>query len=173
MDLESQFQNKHQPRNGSCFTVRKAYKFHKNLVFIHPPDSKQIIDIPHKELVTIFNTYQYFYCYDPYTYLAFMAAACGCIPIVIPIEGVNKVSWLKSLFCANYMEEKNLTNMDGIAYGVDDIEYARGTLDNARNQQDDIINYGLDTVKNFVRDMETIKDASSVYWSVEHMYTKN
>ena len=172
MTLDTCFYNKQLPRNGSCFTIRKASKFHKNISLLHPVGSKEITDESHEDLVTIFNSCEYFYCYDPYTYLAFMAAACGCIPIVIPMKTVTKLAWLKTLFCANYMDEKNIMDMDGIAYGIDNIDFAKATIHNTRQQQDDIINYGFETVKRMITDMESIKDSSSIKWNVGNIFHK-
>jgi hypothetical protein len=172
MDLDASFKNNHIPRNGNCFTLRKARKFHQNLSYLHPSDSIEIKDQKHPELVDIFNRCEYFYCYDPYTYLAFMAAACGCIPIVLPLEGMDKQTWLKTLFCGIYMSEKGLTDMDGIAYGTEDIGFAKETIDNARKQQDDIVAFGFETVKRFCQDMETVADSSSIYWNIENTYFK-
>ena len=173
MKLEEEFYNKNLQRTKTCFTIRKAHKFHTELKLIHPDDSIEIIHASHSELVTIFNTSTYFYCYDPYTYLAMMAAACGCIPIVIPIEGIDKLSWLNTLHCASYMEEKGLTNIDGIAYGISDIDYAKTTIDNARKQQDLVVAHGFETVIRFVKDMETHSDSSSVYWNVKNIYNNS
>ena len=49
------------------------------------------------------------------------AALCGCIPIVVPIEGVSKQEW---------HPEKELRY--GIAYGSGDVEWALQTREEPR-----------------------------------------
>jgi hypothetical protein len=160
MDLSTIFANHNKPRSGSCYTLRKASRFHRMpLNFIHPADAMFMHhNLTHTELVEIFNKNKYFYCYDPYTFLAFIAALCGCIPIVIPLEGVSKYDWLKSLCVGAYMEARELTNIAGIAYGVDDIPYAESTINDVRVQQDDVMNFGIDTVRGFIADLSNNDD---------------
>jgi hypothetical protein len=171
MDLPHVFTNYNYPRSGACYTLRKADKFHKMpLNFIHPSDSTCIpYEVSHNMLINVFNKHKYFYCYDPYTFLAIIAALCGCIPIVIPLEGVSKYDWLKSLYVGPYMEAKELTNIAGIAYGIDDISYAESTINNVRNQQDDMIRFGVDTVRVMLADLENADDLSKE-WSVGKTY---
>lgn len=148
------FTNKQEERKGSCFTIRKAKKFHKDLKYIHPSDSKEITNESNDELMNIMNQYEYFYCYDPYSYLAIIAALCGCVPIVIPIKGLTKYEWLKTLYVSPYLKNRKLYNLNGIAYGEKDISFARRTMHLVKQEQNDIELFGIETVKQFVKDMK-------------------
>jgi hypothetical protein len=150
------FENKHLDRKGSCFTIRKAKKFHKKITYIHPPDSIEITNESNEELFYLFNQYEYFYCYDPYSYLAIIAALCGCIPIVIPIKGLTKYEWLKTLYVEPYLKVNHLHNLNGIAYGIEDISFAKKTLPLVKKEQHAIELHGIETVKQFVKDMKRI-----------------
>jgi hypothetical protein len=79
---------------------------------------------------------------------------CGCIPIVIPIKGLSKYEWLKTLYVAPYLKAKQLYNLNGVAYGINDISFAKSTIHLVRQEQDAIELYGKDTVKQFVKDMK-------------------
>ena len=76
-----------------------------------------IVDnFPHEELAQIFNRYKYCFSYDVHTMYMTYASLCGCIPVVIPLEGVSKEEW---------QPVQKYTY--GIAYGLDDIDYALST----------------------------------------------
>ena len=73
------------------------------------------IEIPHiiqdEELINIFNKCKRFYSYDTETYLNELAAMCGCESIVIP----NPSS-------------KTNKNRPGVAYGLENLDYAKSTV---------------------------------------------
>lgn len=97
-------------REGSCYLLRKGYK----RAMVHDTTNSIFIDgLSHGETAQIFNGVEYCISYDTYTMYNVYAAMCGCIPIVVPEEGVNKEQW-----------QPNEENCYGIAYGFDDIEYA-------------------------------------------------
>ncbi|AUB40868.1 Glycosyltransferase, GT2 family [Nostoc flagelliforme CCNUN1] len=51
------------------------------------------------------------------------------------------------------LEQSGQNELKGIAYGLEEVEYARKTLQEVRNQQDIFIQYGKDTVHSFINDM--------------------
>ena len=162
------FVNTRQTRHGSCFTIRKGCIFHNTIQYIHPQGSTQIpYEVTHTMLINEFNRHKYFYCYDPYSFLIIIAALCGCIPIVIPIDGVSKSTWLQSLYLAPYLNSINSTNANGIAYGIEDIEFAQNTIHMVKEQTDASVEYGYNTVKNFLKDMENYDECT---WTVENVY---
>jgi hypothetical protein len=109
------------------------------------------------ELASIFNEYSYFYSYDTLTFLTILAALCGCISIVYPIEGVSKYEWLKKTACYPYIKYNNLDNLYGIAYGVDDIPWATQTIGLVKKQWDDIIEFNINNyLKSFINDLDNI-----------------
>lgn len=106
------------PREGTGYLLRKG-RARADLSSIH---NAEVLDgMTHVEMAVAFNKYRYFVTYDPYTMYTTYAAICGCIPIVVPIEGVTKSEWRsESAF--------------GIAYGFQDIPWAIQT-------RSDLLNY--------------------------------
>lgn len=159
-------------RQECCFTIRK-HQFHKSIRQIHPNDSFEILG-HHDQIqcIDIFNNYKYFICYDPLCFLIVISAICGCIPIVYPIEGITKKEWMNKLAVADYFKEKNLDNLFGIAYGVEDIEWAKSTIHLAEKQWKDIINFNIETnLKTFVEDLNHLEDGT-LQNTVENNYLK-
>jgi hypothetical protein len=57
-------------RIGYSHTFRKMHSYHKNIKYIHPPVSKEIISsYKFEDYINIFNSCEYFISYDPLTYL--------------------------------------------------------------------------------------------------------
>ena len=75
----------------------------------------------------IFNRCEYFVSYDPCTFLSIIAAFCGCISIVYPVEGLSKEEWLSTIAVKKYMQEKQINVLYGVAYGLEEIEWAKST----------------------------------------------
>lgn len=117
----------------SCFTYRKKIKEKNTLPIIHPSNSIEIgYNVQDKELIEIFNSCKRFYSYDTETYLNVLAAQCGCESVIIPYKDVTKENIISNQPSFKY----------GIAYGLDDLEYANSTrhllreyLQNLEDQQ--------------------------------------
>ena len=153
--LDNTFINKFYNRNDKiCYTYRKSH-FHKNINKIHDENSYEIKrNFKNNDLIEIFNNYTYFYSYDPITFLNVLAAKCGCISVVYPIEGVSKKDWLKMSSVYWYLEETG-EELYGIAYGLDDIEFAKVTLDLVEKQWNNILEYNKEKYLNsFIKDLQ-------------------
>ncbi|WP_223278126.1 glycosyltransferase [Nostoc sp. 'Peltigera membranacea cyanobiont' 232] len=149
--------NHGKSRDGYCHIIRKGHKFHKPLKYIHQSDSLFLDDNLSQEiLIEIFNRKEYLISYDPYSYICVMAALCGCIPIIVPITGTTKEEWFKSLSTSVILEESGECELKGIAYGLQEVEYARNTLHEVRDQQEIQIKYGQKSVRRFINDMISI-----------------
>ncbi len=149
--------NHGKSRDGYCHIIRKGHKFHKSLKYIHPSDSLFLDDYLSQEiLIEIFNIKEYLISYDPYSYIASMAALCGCIPIILPMAGTTKDEWFKTLPTSVVLEEVGEFELKGFAYGIEEIEYARNTLQEVRYQQELQIKYGQESVHRFINDMISI-----------------
>ncbi|MFW2602026.1 hypothetical protein [Aliarcobacter butzleri] len=122
-------------RQGSCHMIRKG----RNKNFVHEKSSLLVDGMTHEELNRIFNQKKYFISYDTYTYYSIYASLCGCISIVIPDDGISKTEW-----------HPKIEDTYGLAYGIDDIEYAKNTkqkmIEYIKLQE----NYNMISVKNFV-----------------------
>ena len=146
--------NHGKPRDGYCHIIRKGHKFHKPLKYIHPSDSLFLDNNLSQEiLIEIFNRKEYLISYDPYSYIGSMAALCGCIPIILPMAGTTKDEWFKTLSTSVVLEEVGEFELKGFAYGIEEIEYARNTLQEVRYQQELQIKYGQESVHRFINDM--------------------
>ena len=122
--------NNKEKRSGTCYTIRKGNSIHKtHIEIIHPPPinslelkrTEQLLDY-----VNIFNTFEYFYSYDPCTFYSIIAAMCGCVSIVVKVNGLSREDWLNTIACAEYLKETG-EPLYGIAYGEEEIEFAKNT----------------------------------------------
>lgn len=141
-------ENKGFQRSGSCYLFRKASLFHRHIQMIHPKDAVMIDQCSNEEILQIFNEKALFFNYDPHSYYDAMAVMCGCPAIVYPLEGVSKLNWLKSKASFQALQGK-ADNMSGIAYGLDDLPHALETLPFARKEQQEAVDYGKRTVRQF------------------------
>ena len=108
------------PRLGTCRMIRKG-KYSKNTT--PQTDNAILLDgKSHAEIAQIFNTTEIFYCHDPYTTYLYFAVLCGCIPVVVPQHGLSSEDWRAG------MDLKH-----GVAYGEDEIEWARNTSDHLKS----------------------------------------
>jgi hypothetical protein len=144
-------------RKGICYTIRKGYEIHKNkLRLVHPKTAFEITrEHGQMDYVKFFNTYEYFMCYDSNTFLVVMAALCGCIPVIYKVEGLTKKDWINTTSAAEYCKFKGIDNLYGIAYGREDMDYAKKTIHLVREQWNDIINFCKNkTVIPFINDIQ-------------------
>jgi len=145
--------NKGLPRtNDACYIVKKGSHYPEiRSAFSNPDTVSKIngIDIgqkSHGELVDIFNTTKYFYCYDPCCFLVIMALMCGCIVIQHPIRGCSAEEWKYTI---------GLQGLNGIAYGYDNLAHAEATIGDAYDDCMKLKQQTETSVDNFVNDMET------------------
>ncbi len=131
-------------RSGTCITFRKKKMYNSHITYIHPNGSFEITEEHSQDdYIHFFNQYEYFISYDPLTFISIIATICGCISIVYPIDGVSKYKWLQMTALWPYLKANNLANLYGIAYGMDDVEYAKKTIHLVKNQWDEIHDFSL------------------------------
>lgn len=127
-------------RSGACYMIRKG----KSRQDVPSLRGKVVVDgMDHRSLARVFNEKKYCYFYDLYTGYSLYAAACGCIPIVVPIPGIERNTW-----------EPNGGRKPGIAYGEIDIPYAIETRPLLLQYLADAEINNLDSVKRFVAVIE-------------------
>ena len=88
---------------------------------------------------------------------------CGCISVVIKVDGIpTQLDWIKTTAVAQYAEENKIDKLYGIAYGLDEIDWARNTLPLVKEQWIKINAFFKEkTIKPFLEDlknMETLKN---------------
>ena len=127
------FTNKNvEKREKTCYLVKKGPLIHKNIHYIHPENSICIDNLSLQEKANIFNECTFFYTYDPNTAYIIFSAACGCIPIIYPMEGVSEEDYFKTkMFNFN-----NQIYNRGIVYG-NNIEKINDILENKLNENNE------------------------------------
>jgi hypothetical protein len=102
-------------RQGVYYMVRKGRDVP---LTYHPANALQVDGKSHAELAEIFAKAQMFISYDLHTAYSLFASLCGCDSVVVPRPGMSKEQWKIG---------KDQSDLDGIAYGYEDIERARQT----------------------------------------------
>jgi hypothetical protein len=84
---------------------------------------------------------------------------CGCISVIIKVEGIStQLDWIKTTCVAQYAKEKNIDKLYGIAYGLDEISWAKDTLHLVEKQWIDITIFFRETpIKLFLEDLKNIE----------------
>lgn len=126
-------------RSGSCYILRKG---EDREISHNIATSIKIDGLNHEEMEKIFNRTKYFYSYDLQTAYTMFAAMCGCIPIVMPKEGVSSIQWQPR-------EELRY----GIAYGnsKEEIAYSINTRDRIIPYLDKLKDETNNDVKLFIK----------------------
>jgi hypothetical protein len=130
----------HKERKGGAYIVRKGVnKPHDK----HPEEFKNVDDLllqlSDKEKAQFFNGIKTFISYDPVTFVTVQAALCGCEVIVIPDKDGE--------FSVSNMKKTNRIN--GVAYGLDDLEWARETLHLLKPSMEETNKQNLETISKF------------------------
>jgi hypothetical protein len=105
-----------------------------------------------------FNKYEYFLTYDQKTFLSIAAVLCGCKVIILrddKIKELRENAFTRSEYYNNIISptEYRLNNplmMFGIAYGIDDIQWANKTIGFARDHLKELQKIDDKTVDQFI-----------------------
>jgi ferritin-like protein len=159
--INPNIENYNSHKRGTCFTIRKS-GMHKDIKGIHFHDSFEITrHHSQSQCIEFFNQYEYFISYDPLTFLSIMAAMCGCVSIVYPVDGLTKQQWIQTTAAAEYCKSKGLDNLYGIAYGNSPSEYnyAFSTIHLVKQQWDDIVKFIAEkTIVPFIKDIQNFEN---------------
>jgi hypothetical protein len=132
------FVNKGLERNGECYIVRKGSN---KVLDKHRSDSLNIDEYINDDyLIDVFNSKDFFVSYDSMCFHLQQAALCGCVPVVIPDEGVSKEVFI----------EKAPVNKYGVAYGFDDIPHARETMHLLKEYLEGMESESIELVKKYI-----------------------
>jgi hypothetical protein len=125
-------------RKGSAFLIKKGGMKNK----IHPDDAIDLskLDKNWKIMSDVLRQVEYFYCYDNASYWAFLAALCGCTPIVVPDSNMSFEEWSEKFDHMKY----------GVAYGTENIEYAKQTKNLISKTLENTNKRYVESVKNFI-----------------------
>lgn len=155
------YKNKNMARSDKwCYIVRKEFLHGNTRQIIHPDDSYELTHgTSLDEYCQVYNTYKYCISYDPLTFHTIIAALCGCISIVYPKEGLTKQEWYKTTAVKEYLTLHN-EELYGVAYGMDDLEWATNTIHLVENQWNNIISFYEDNhVNRFLLDIKEFDKA--------------
>jgi len=128
-------------RRGTAYCMRKG----KGRAMAHDVVDSILVDgKSHKEVSAIFKSVKQFISYDPQTHYSYLAAIAGCESVVVPAEGTTKEQW-----------KPTLEDRYGLAYGFDDLEFARATRHLALERQISLDRDSQQNAKDFMSDIET------------------
>ncbi len=94
-----------------------------------------------KELNDVFNKSECFLSYDSASYHSVQAALCGCLSIVVPDDGVSKEEWIEKMPLMKY----------GVAWGIEDIEWAETTKHLVKDYLIELQNYSIQTINDMIK----------------------
>jgi hypothetical protein len=136
------------PRSGSCVLIRKGKD---RVLDQHPPGAIVIDDMTHEEKAAVFNQTERLYSYDQHTFYSVYAAICGCVPIIVPEDGVSRKQW-----------HPDASNTLGQAYGVAEFEQAKSEqgalmdqLSKARAEEDRLVHAFVQKCRTFFKRVAT------------------
>jgi len=149
LDIEHNiFFNNNTTRKGGCFYTKGTQiknKYHKD----NDLSLDNIYSMPSFQrnlyLSEVFNSKEYFICYSHRSFIAAIAALCGCTVIVIPYDDTPREYWENNFPTFKY----------GIAYGIDDIQWALDTKHLVRENLQNIQSQGVEDIKSFINDCYT------------------
>ena len=140
-------ENRHIP-GTTCHMFRKAGWRNDINLQQHPGDSFCIDDFDEKGgnvyLKEMFNNYETFICYDDRTFIPVQAALCGCNSIVVPIEGGRTIE--------QWREFINVGHAYGIAYGFDQVDWAKETRHLLRDELIKLGNSNIEDIRKMIKD---------------------
>jgi len=148
----NKFKNYGFKRQGYCFRVGKGKDYHDDLTYHHISNmqstlTKFKIEKEHKKLNDhltrsqmneIFNHYKLFISYDCESAISVIASLCGCISVIVPKNGLKKENILP---CFKY----------GVAYGIEDIQFAISTRHYITNYYESLYAWGEKTIHDFIK----------------------
>lgn len=137
-----------------CYTIRKGYnKPHDK----HPYDAILIKDYGEQqlgeELIKIFDGCETFISYDHNCFLSVHAALRGCDSIVIPDDNMTAEQWRNTAAFMKY----------GIAYGMNDLVYARATRQLIKPMLQEAENLSLLQVQIFISECKRMINPMQTY----------
>jgi len=157
-------------RTGCCHTFRKMINMHKYVRYIHPSESFEITrQHSQEDYVNIFNEKEIFISYDPLTFMSVIAAMCGCVSVIAKLQGCSSQCELfEPTSIAQYVKEKKIERLYGIAYGIDEVEWARDTIHLVEDQWKDIMAFFKE--KTIIPFLEDLKNIEGLKNTVENNY---
>lgn len=125
-----------EQRSGTAYCLRKG----KGRPIVHDLDNSILIDgMSHAEVASVFKRVKTFISYDLYTAFSSFAVLCGTASVVIPEPGRTREGWYE-----------NRAETYGVAYGFDDLAWARETADKVLGRLREKEALSIESVRQFV-----------------------
>lgn len=125
-------------RKGVAYLWRKG----AGRKVVHPADAICIDGLSHDEVAVIFKSVKTFISYDLQTAYLYFAAIAGADSVVIPEDGVDIDKWIP-----------DARNRYGIAYGFENLEWARNTRGLLKEYMRDMQDDSLRSVSDFISEV--------------------
>lgn len=136
MMLDVYRQTNFGPRTRVAYMIRKG-RDREDLTDL---SGEWVLDgLDHRAMAEAFNECRVCYFYDGYTAYSDYAAACGCIPVVVPLPGIEKQQWVPEA-----------GGRSGVAYGEADIPHALATRDALLAYMRGVEGQNLASVRRFI-----------------------
>tara|TARA_B110000902_G_C14257353_1_gene568455 strand:- start:973 stop:1851 length:879 start_codon:yes stop_codon:yes gene_type:complete len=144
----NKFKNQNLQRSGICYytkgeIINNETRLH-NIGDLCIDNYMSLPSPSHREdyLISTFNKCEKFICYSNKSFIATLAALCGCIVVVATSKGLERKDWYNGFPTLKY----------GIAYGEDDKTWAVETLPLVKDHVLDLKRYSLQQTKTFIKD---------------------
>ena len=143
-------QNCSSERGGVAYCIRKG----KIAKIPFDLEGAVLIDgMKHAEISKVFKSSKYFISFDAHTAFSRFAALCGCISIVVPLDGIDEQVW-----------QPDIEKRHGISYGFNNarIKQAIATVGDLKRQVLREENDSEIVVKNFVVEVENFFNSNDI-----------
>lgn len=109
---------KHLPLGEPARRQDCWYVDHKGADRVRIPETihlQQLSNLPPAQLCELLSSARLLVSYDTRTFVSALAALCGCLSVVVPIDGISADEWRRAMPLLSY----------GVAYGFDKAEIER------------------------------------------------
>jgi hypothetical protein len=158
-----------EERNEYCF-LKNNFNSDNITKYIHSSNSTEIhLNMDIQQIIKIFKTHKYFVAYGDYSFHQITAILSGCVCIVYPNDDISKNEWIKQTPYYFYINEFNKNNIYGVAYGIEELQNAKITINFAKSQLIEINGYYkkvcVDTIINDINNNMSLNTVeNNFYW---------
>jgi hypothetical protein len=147
------FKNYNLPRSGRCYLIKGEEYISGQPLYHNNSDTNldnywSYGENKMKYLAEMFNKHEIFFTYNTQTFIANLAALCGCISVVLPHPKTSREKI-----------HKFPQNKYGVAYGFEDIQHSIDTLPLVKENLESLLQDHKKHLKQFTSDCYTwLKD---------------
>jgi hypothetical protein len=143
------FKNYNLPRSGRCYLIKGEEYISGQPLYHNSSDTNldnywSYGENKMKYLAEMFNKHEIFFTYNTQTFIANLAALCGCISVVLPHPKTSREKI-----------RKFPQNKYGVAYGFEDIQHSIDTLPLVKENLESLLQDHKKYLKQFTSDCYT------------------